>query len=283
RCLMTISYQNKKPVKLKKNIKWYTYVDSSLDLKLKVFMEEYRLNNQARIIRNFVNHFMDYFEAMFKKNSYNDPQVYDEKKIDNLIREAIKTYEIGNSFYEELKQKLSPLKVSLLMLNNYVEENEIFKDVVQNAIDALGELEISVKRHFEEPNIVRFVKKVDILYVEDNELERKTIDNYFKSNDFDIKSLETSDEAFYVLKNLTPRVILLDINLKTSNINGDRLCQILKSSSQYNTIPIILISAVFCGENKEEILTKTGADDIIFKPIDRLKDLDILFKYLKKY
>ncbi|NVM35795.1 MAG: response regulator [Candidatus Lokiarchaeota archaeon] len=123
---------------------------------------------------------------------------------------------------------------------------------------------------------------MDLLYIEDNELERKTIDYFFKSKSVDIKSLESSDEALYVLKTLTPRVILLDLNLKSSKINGDRFCQMLKSSTQYNSIPIILISAAFSKKEKKEILIKTGADDIIFKPISRLKDLNVLFKYLKQ-
>ncbi|MFX1557665.1 MAG: response regulator, partial [Promethearchaeota archaeon] len=79
----------------------------------------------------------------------------------------------------------------------------------------------------------------------------------------------------------TPRVILLDIDLKSSNINGDILCQMLKSKPQYSTIPIILISAVISEIEKKEILRYTGADDIIIKPIDKLADLDLLFKYLQ--
>jgi len=146
----------------------------------------------------------------------------------------------------------------------------------------LEELETSVKRHFEEPNIARFVRKVDLLYIEDNELERKTVDHFFKAQGVDIKSMETSDEALYILKTLTPRAILLDINLKTSNINGDQFCQMLKSNTHYDSIPIILISAAFSEKEKNEVLASTGADDIIFKPIDRLKDLDVLFKYLKQ-
>ncbi len=279
---MTNSYENLKSGKSKKDIKWYTYVDSYLDSKLKDFMENYKINNQAKIIRNCVNYCIDYLTAAFQKKSHNDPQSYDEIELDNLIRKAIKEYEIGNGFHEELKQKLSPLKISLLMLNDYIEEKEKFQWGIQNAISALEELEKSVKRHFEEPNIVRFVKKIDVLYIEDNELERKTIDHLFKAKCVDIKSLETSDEALYLLKTITPRVIILDINLKTSNINGDRFCQMLKSSAQYNSIPIILISAVFSETEKKEILTTTGADDIIFKPIDRLKDLDILFTYIKQ-
>ena len=271
-----------KPGKMKKNIKWYTYVDSILDSKLKEFMEEYEIKNQAKIIRDFVNYGIDYSNAIFQKKSREDPEKYDETELDNLIRKAIDGYEIGNGFHEELKQKLSPLKLSLLTLKYYIEEEEKLIEGIQTAISALEEVEISVKRHFEEPDIVRYVKKIDILYIEDNELERKTIDHFFKAQGVDIKSIETSDEALYTLKKITPRAILLDIKLKTSNINGDKLCQMLKSNAEYNSIPIILISAAFSEKEKKELLKGTGADDIIFKPIDKLKDLDVLFKYLKQ-
>ena len=279
---MVNSYENIKNGKLKKDIKWYTYVDSQLDSKLQEFMDEYEIKNQAKIIRNFVNYSIDYINAITEKNSCNDNQNFDETEIDMLIRKAIEEYEIGNNFHEELKQKLSPLKVSLLMLDSYSEEKEKLSEGIQNAISALEELEITVKRHFEEPTIRRFVKKIDILYVEDNELERITINHFFNSKGVDIKSVETSDEALHILKSLTPRAILLDINLKTSSINGDKFCQILKSKAEYNSIPIILISAAFSEKEKQEVLASTGADEIIFKPIDKLKELDVLFKYLKE-
>ena len=278
---MTNGYENIKPGKLKKDIKWYTYVDSHLDSKLQDFMEEYEIKNQAKIIRNLVDYGIGYFTAIFQKKPHKDPQNYDETQLDKLIRKAIDAYEINNNFQEELKQKLSPLKLSLLMLNNYIEENGKFSEDIQNALHALEDLEISVKQHFEAPNVRRFIKKIDILYIEDNELERKTVDLFYKAQGVNIISVETSDEALYLLKTLTPRTILLDINLKTSTINGENLCQMLKSNAQYNSIPIILISAVFAEKEKEQILRSTGADDIIFKPIDKLKELDVLFKYLK--
>ena len=271
-----------RPGKLRKEIKWYTYVDSYLDSKLKGFMEEYEIKNQAKIIRDFVNYGIDYSNAIFQKKSSEDPERYDETELDTLIRKAIDGYEIGNNFHEELRQKLSPLKLSLLTLKNYVEDEDKLLEGIQTALSALEEVEISVTRHFEEPNIVRYVKKIDLLYIEDNELERKTIDYFFKEQGVDIKSIETSDEALYILKKITPRAILLDIKLKTSKINGDKFCQMLKSNSQYDSIPIILISAAFSEKEKIEVLTNTGADDIILKPIDKLKDLNVLFKYLKQ-
>ena len=279
---MVNSYENIRNGKLKKDIKWYTYVDSQLDSKLQEFMEEYEIKNQAKIIRNFVNYSIDYIKAIVEKKSCSEAQNYDETELDNLIKKAIEEYEIGNNFYEELKQKLSPLKVSLLMLNKHIDKKELLSEGIQDAISALGELEVIVKRHFEEPKIVRFVKKIDILYIEDNELERKTVDHFFKSKGVDIKSVETSDEALHILKTLTPRAVLLDINLKTSSINGDKFCQILKTKAQYDSIPVILMSAAFSEKEKQEVLASTKADEIIFKPIDKLSELDVLFKYLKQ-
>ena len=143
------------------------------------------------------------------------------------------------------------------------------------------ELENSIKRHFEEPKLIRYIKKFDILYVEDNELERKTVNTYFRRKDVEIKSVETSEEALDILKVSTPKAFLLDIDLRTSNIDGAKLCQMLKSKMLYKAIPIILISAVVSEKEKKEILTITEAEDIIIKPIDKLADLDVILKYLK--
>ncbi|MCK4285830.1 MAG: hypothetical protein KAX18_06490 [Candidatus Lokiarchaeota archaeon] len=83
------------------------------------------------------------------------------------------------------------------------------------------------------------------------------------------------------MKVATPKAFLLDIDLRTSNIDGAKLCQMRKSKTLFKAIPIILISAVVSEKEKEEILKITGADDIIIKHIDKLADLDVMLKYLK--
>ncbi|MFX0105967.1 MAG: PleD family two-component system response regulator [Candidatus Hodarchaeota archaeon] len=265
--------------KSKKDVKWYTYVDSELDNKLKEFMEQYNIKKQAKVIRDCVNYYIDYVKQVLHKNT--ETREYNDKNIDDFIKKAIDAFEMNMTYYEELKQKLSPLKISILMLNNFLNEPNKLTENIENIKNALFELENSIKRRFEEPKIIRHMKKFDILYIEDNELERKTVDTYFKRKGVDIKSIETSEEGLDILKVFTPRAILLDIDLKTSNINGDKLCKILKSKKQFSIIPIILISAVVSENEKKEILTITGADDIIIKPIDRLSDLDLIFEYLK--
>ena len=97
----------------------------------------------------------------------------------------------------------------------------------------------------------------------------------------DIKSVETSEEGLDILKVSTPQAFFLDIDLRNSNIDGAKLCQMLKSKELYMAIPIILISAVVSEKEKEEILKITEADEIIIKPIDKLADLDVLLKYQK--
>ena len=99
---MVSTYENRKNNKLKKDIKWYTYVDSHLDSKLQDFMEEYDIKNQAKIIRNFVNYSIDYIKAIVQKKSCIEPYNYDETELDNLIRRAIEEYEIGNNFHANL-------------------------------------------------------------------------------------------------------------------------------------------------------------------------------------
>ncbi len=264
--------------KSKKDIKWYTYVDSEFDDKLKVFMKEHKLNKQAQIIRDCVNSYIDYVKHVLQRPS--ETREYDIKYINNYIIKSIDLYDLNKSLYEELKQKLSPLKLSILMLNKSLEDPIKLNDIIDNIEEALKELETLIRRRFEEPKLIRHVKKLDILYIEDNELERKTVDTYFRRKGVDIKAIETSEEGLEILKSFTPQAMLLDIDLKTSNINGDKLCQMIKSKEQYSLIPIILISAVVSEKEKEDILSSTGADDIIIKPIDKLADLDVLIKYL---
>ncbi len=269
--------------KLKKDVKWYTYVDSSLDSKLKQFMSKHGVRNQAKIMRSCVSNFIDYATISYQKKSKKESSELNEEQLDQFIRDAIIAYEDGDNFQEELKQKISPLKVAVLMLEKLLDEPDRFLTIFSNAKVAIEELETLVKQRYEEPKLVRFVKKVDILYIEDNDLERKSLDTYFKRNGVNIKSIETSDEGLYLLKQLTPKVILLDINLKTSKLNGDQFCRILKSNEEYRRIPIILISAVVTPSEKEKILESTLADDVIIKPIEKLKDLDVLFKYVKDF
>jgi len=262
-----------------KNIKWYTYVDNILDKKLKNFMGQFNISIRAKIIRDSVNSYIDFVQQIYQKEI--EQEKFDTNYVHQLITNAIDNYVITPHFYEELKQRISPLKTLILMQENFIQNPPKLAENIENAKKGVMELEKLIKLCFEEPVISRDLENFDILHIEDNELDRKTINTYFKENGIDIISVETSEEGLDILKKSTPNVILLDIGLKTSKINGDKLCKRLKSKKEYINIPIILMSAIISVNNKRNILEKTGAEDIIIKPINKLADLELLFQYLK--
>ena len=52
---VNINSKNKNLENVRKDVKWYSYVEPYLDAKLKNFMEGFKINNQARLIRTFVD------------------------------------------------------------------------------------------------------------------------------------------------------------------------------------------------------------------------------------
>ncbi len=91
-------------------------------------MEQHNIKNQAKIIRDAVNYYLDYVNQILQKDI--ERKEYDDKLINDSIREAIDTFELHTTFYEELKQKISPLKVSILMINNLLNEpNKLIENI----------------------------------------------------------------------------------------------------------------------------------------------------------
>ena len=160
----------------KKNIKWYTYVDSSLEKKLKNFMEQFNLSKQAEIIRDSVNSYIDFVQQVYDKDI--EAEKYDKNHIHQFIINAIKNHEIYPNFYEELKQRLSPLKTLILMQENLIlqlKSNKLAENV-ENSKKAIMELENLIKLHYEKPNLLRHFKKFDILHIEEISLYKNKQD-----------------------------------------------------------------------------------------------------------
>ena len=263
--------------KLKKNIKWNTYVDANLDEKLKAFMERFEISNQAKTLRQSVACFIDSISFLDNYKTPIPPK--DFEKMQGLLREAVRTYYPGTTLFGEIQQPLSPLKTPLLMLNDVLDDPKKVKNIVPKTLDAVKKLEDFVRSRLREPTLNRHVKELDILYIEDNELDREVIHSYFEDKGVNIRSVATSDDALEVLKDHTPKLIFSDVYLDGSKMNGDKLCKVLKGKQEYENIPFILISALVSEKEKTLLLTKSGADDILFKPIESLKVLDKIIEY----
>ena len=264
----------------KKTIRWYSYVSEKLNQRLNDLLDDLHITNRAKFIRNAVTHYLDYVEQIYQKEVVE--KEYDDKYIHERISQAIELCILHPISYEQIKQRLSPLKTSILMIEEISENPQNFKKSLENTKEAFEELEIFMERYFVDSKPVRFIRTFDILHVDDNELERKTIRTFFNTKGFDIKSVETAEEALEALKISTPKVILLDLDLKTSQINGDKLCKIIKSNKNFKHIPVIIMTAMIGRENRRNLEHELGCEEIILKPINKLADLNILLKYLEE-
>jgi CheY-like chemotaxis protein len=268
----------KKREKLKKKYKWYTYVDKILNNKLNEFVEHYEIKSKAKVIRKSVDSYLTFVNKILDNEDLNIESL--NKKIDSKILEAIESFYKYKGFYDVLKQKISPLKVLVFMCEEILDDPEKLTENIKRLKRGVLELEKEVRVRFEEPSPLRFQKIFDILYIEDNPLDRETIKIYFQRKDLVIHTVETSEDALEILKYATPKLFMLDLNLKTSNLEGEEFSKLIKSKDEYQDIPIIIISAFVSELEKHKLLLETNADDLIIKPIRELADLDLILKYL---
>ncbi|WP_316831641.1 response regulator [Pedobacter aquatilis] len=78
------------------------------------------------------------------------------------------------------------------------------------------------------------------------------------------------------LLRIKPELILLDVRIAGSPLNGDEFCRQLKRGTTAFTIPVVLVSAE---RNLEQIAKKCAADGFISKPFD----IDKIVKVVRKF
>ena len=107
-----------------------------------------------------------------------------------------------------------------------------------------------------------------ILIVEDN-MELRTFLLHTLSEDYNVSDVGNGQEALDFIKERQPDLILSDVMMPI--MNGDKMCNILKSNIETSHIPIILLTAL---NDKESIIKglQTKADKYIVKPFDMEDD-----------
>lgn len=91
---------------------------------------------------------------------------------------------------------------------------------------------------------------------------------------YEVIVIKNSKTALDEIKNNPPDLILIDLWM--DGITGDEIIRKLKSSKEYNNIPIILFSA---SHDLEEISKNCKADDYLEKPF-KISDLEVKVKSL---
>jgi len=105
--------------------------------------------------------------------------------------------------------------------------------------------------------------KYDILIVEDEDDIREMIGGILQDEGYEVRMTGTSDEALAAVKSRKPSLMILDVWLKGSSMDGIELLDSLKAT--HPSLPVIIISGHGTVETAVSAIRK-GAYDYIVKP-----------------
>jgi signal transduction histidine kinase/FixJ family two-component response regulator len=140
-------------------------------------------------------------------------------------------------------------------------------------------LNTSVVRRNEVANKRRKItfRQASVLVVDDVVSNIETIESLLLSSGLTILSSEDGETALEMLKDISPDLILLDIQMP--GIDGYEVAKQIKANPKRSHIPVIAFTAsVF---DTEKLKTSPDFDGFLFKPVSRTVLFDQLTKFLK--
>jgi CheY-like chemotaxis protein len=121
-----------------------------------------------------------------------------------------------------------------------------------------------------------------ILIVDDDDEFLNMLARSMTEDGFDVIAVATSDEAYTLLHEYIPDLILCDINLKTSTMNGFILYEKVQAIKHLQNIPFVFLTGLL-DEKLAWTGKELGADDYLLKPISRHTLLSTLHGRLKRF
>lgn len=106
-------------------------------------------------------------------------------------------------------------------------------------------------------------KKKVLIVDDDAEIVELISEVLLRDGRFEVRTASSGYEAGIATEQFGPDVILLDYMLP--DVNGNVVCQTIKSNPQFEDIKIIIVSGVIRQEEIEQLL-KSGAENFIRKP-----------------
>ena len=104
-----------------------------------------------------------------------------------------------------------------------------------------------------------------ILLVEDNDLNRQMLDDYLGFCGYQVLSIGRGSDFFQVLADFKPHLILLDLRLP--DIDGYTLLQQIQQGSDWQHIPVIVVSAFAFRVDQQRALS-LGVRRYFVKPVN---------------
>ena len=119
-------------------------------------------------------------------------------------------------------------------------------------------------------------KNETILYVEDNQDNRKLVRRVLEADGYTVNEAENAQEALAYLNTKPPALILMDISMP--DMDGYALTAKIRAMPEFTKIPIIAMTANVMRGDRERSL-EAGCDGYIQKPID----IDILTQQIERF
>lgn len=112
-----------------------------------------------------------------------------------------------------------------------------------------------------------------VLIVDDQPQVRELVAVTLQIGNYQILFAENGQQALEIAQTRHPEVILLDVTLRGSDLNGLEVCRRLKNDPATGDIPIIFLSA--SGQQSDINAGRTaGADDYLTKPFSPIALLE---------
>ncbi len=105
-----------------------------------------------------------------------------------------------------------------------------------------------------------------ILLVDDVDLFLELERSYLEGCGYDLITASSGEETLQRLDKIAPDVLLLDYYMP--GINGDEVCRLIRRSSKWEKLPILMVTAAGKPEEVQSCLD-AGCDDYITKPVNK--------------
>lgn len=121
---------------------------------------------------------------------------------------------------------------------------------------------------------------ISVVIIDDDELYLKILSTSLDKNEFTVNTAQSGLRGFNVAKSVKPDIIFLDQIMP--DMSGNEVLAMLKRDVKTKSIPVIIFSAYYNEQIKEEAV-KIGAIDYLAKyNFDASNLSNIIRKYLKQ-
>ncbi|MEM9276564.1 MAG: response regulator [Cyanobacteria bacterium P01_F01_bin.143] len=171
------------------------------------------------------------------------------------------------------------LKIAQLLLP-YIKTGEIQLQEPSFPLNFLPCIPQKSGDHKSKDNTTKQQNKFKIACIDDSPIILDEMQRFLGEQNFEIFRIENPLEAASKLLKIKPDLIFMDISMP--QINGYKLCSLLKKSSVLKQTPIVMVTGRtgFIDKTRAQM---TGASDYLTKPFTRSDLLEAVEKYLPDF